>query len=183
MAITEALMTIEEFAALPDTGTSTELVRGRIIEVPPTNFFHGIVCGKIAFFLQLAVERQGSGRVVTNDSGVVTQRDPDSVRGPDVAYYSAARIPPVGRWTGYPEFAPDLVVEVRSPSDRWGELLAKAAEFLRAGVLVVVLLDPETRSACVVEADRAPRNLGPEDTLTFPDLLGDFAVVVGRIFD
>ena len=183
MATVAALLTAEEFAALPNDGPSTELVRGEIIEVPPTKFLHGLVCAEISFLLASAARQLGSGRVIGNDSGVITQRNPDSVRGPDVAFYSAAKVPPVEQRKGYPAIPPDLVVEVRSPSDRWAKLVQKAGEYLDAGVLVVVLLDPDARSAHVFEADRAPRVLGPEDTLTFPDLLGDFAVVVGRIFD
>ncbi len=183
MAIADALLTVEEYTALPDAGQRTELVRGRIVEVPPPGYVHGKICVEMIFLLTLVVKRQGSGQVVGNDSGIITQRDPDSLRGADVAYLRSGESSSRSRRTqGYPSLPPDLVVEVRSPSDRWSELLQKAAEYLAAGVLVVVLLDPDTRSAHVFEADRPKRVLGPEDTLTVPDLLGDFAVVVGRIF-
>jgi len=183
MATATALLTIEEYLALPDTGTPTELVRGRIIEVPPPQPLHCMICCEFARVLANHVVERRLGRVMTNDSGVITHRNPDSLRGADVAFYRAAKLPPIANWTGYFDFPPDLVVEVRSPSDRWSEMVHKAGEYLAAGVLVVVLLDPDTRSAHVFEADRAPRVFGPQDTLTFPDLLGDFAVVVGRIFD
>ena len=183
MATVEALMTAEEFAAMPDTGVRTELVLGRIIEMPPPKPLHGLVCLQIARLLGNHVADRGLGRVLTNDSGVITHRNPDSLRGADVAFYAAAKLPPIDQWTGYFAFPPDLVVEVRSPSDRWTEVLDKVVEYLAAGVRVVAVLDPELRSAHVFEADRAPRIPGPDDTLTFPDLLSDFAVVVGRIFD
>ncbi len=183
MATATALLTAEEFAALPDTGPNTELVRGRIIELPPTNFLHGLVCGQILIQLGNAASRSGLGRVIANDSGVVTQRDPDSVRGPDVAYYSNAKIPPAEKQRGYPEQPADLIVEVRSPSDRWSKMVQKAAEYLAAGVLIVMVLDPDTKSAHVFHADQPTRVLGPDETLTFPDLLPDFAVRVGSIFE
>jgi len=183
MATVATLMTIEEYLALPETGTRTELVRGVVIELSRPGYEHGKICIEISFLITLFVKQSGSGRVIGNDSGIITHRDPDSLRGADVAYYSAVKANAIGVQKGYPNLAPDLVVEVRSPSDRWSEMVHKAGEYLAAGVLVVVLLDPDTRSAHVFEADRAPRAFGPQDTLTFPDLLGDFAVVVGRIFD
>ena len=185
MAIAEALalLTVEQYAAMPDEATPSELVEGRIIEVPPPGYEHGKICARISRLIGNQVEDGGLGEVVTNDSGIITRRDPDTVRGADVAFYSAPKVPPSDQVSGYPAIPPDLVVEVRSPSDRWADLLTKAAEYLAAGVLVVVVLDPETRAAHIFEADRPNRVLGPEDVLTFPDLLGDFAVVVGRIFD
>ena len=178
-----ALMTLAEFAVMPDDGPQTELVRGKVIELPPTNFIHGLVCVEIATLLSIAAKQLGSGRVIGNDSGVITHRDPDSVRGPDVAYYSNAKIPPLDHWRGYPDLPPDLVVEVRSPSDRWTTMVQKAAEYLAAGVLMVVILDPDTRSAHLFDAEQPPRVLGPDENLTFPGLLEGFSVRVGSIFE
>lgn len=183
MTTVTALLTAAEFAELPSTGPRTELVRGRIIELPPTNFLHGLICGQMAFQLMVVAKHHDSGRVITNDSGVVTERDPDTLRGPDVAYYRNAKIPPIEKRQGYPDQPPDLVVEVRSPSDRWSEMLRKATEYLAVGVLVVVVLDPETRSAHSFQADQPERVFGPDEMLTFPDLLPDFAVRVGSIFE
>ena len=178
-----ALVTIEQYAAMPDEATRSELVEGRIIEVPPPRYLHGRICARISRLIGNHVADEALGEVVTNDSGIITRRDPDTVRGADVAFYSAPKVPPSDQVSGYPAIPPDLVVEVPLTSDRWADLLTKAAEYLAAGVLVVVVLDPDTRSAHVFEADRPNRVLGPDDVMTFPDLLGDFAVVVGRIFD
>ncbi len=183
MATVEALVTLEEFAAMPDNGVRTELVRGRIIKVPPPGYLHGQIVIEIASLLRAVVKRLGLGRVIGGDSGIITHRNPDTLRGADVAYYSAAKIPPEGQKKGYPNLPPDLVIEVRSPSDRGTEIVRKVEEYLAVGVLIVVVLDPDTRSAHMFEADRPTRVLGPDDTLTFPDLLGDFAVVVGQIFE
>ncbi len=183
MATATALLTIEEYLAPPDDGTSTELVRGRIIEMPPPGSLHGRFAFRFGYHLGHHVIERGLGEIITNDSGVITHRDPDSLRGPDVAYHPAAKLPPMQDWPTYFAFVPDLIAEVRSPSDRWIEVLQKASEYLTAGELVVVLLDPPTRSVHVFREDQPPQKFGPEDTLTFPNLLGDFAVVVGRIFD
>ena len=183
MATATALMTFEEYASLPDDGTWTELVRGRIVEVPPPQPVHGRVCFRIARILGNFVVERNLGEVLTNDTGVITRRDPDTLRGADVAFYQAGRLPPVERWTGYFAIPPDLVVEVRSPSDRWAEILEKVTEYLAVGVQVVVVLDPGPRSATLFAGDQAPRTLGPDDSLTLPGLLEGFAVRVGSIFE
>ena len=102
-----------------------------------------------------------------------------------MAFYAAAKVPPLddGRWQKYLPLPPDLVAEVRSPGDSWREMLAKAAEYLAAGVLVVVLIDDRTRSAHVIRANQPPTVLGPDDELTVPDLLGAFALRIGALFE
>lgn len=93
MATAEALLTIDEYAELPDDGRRTELVRGRLIELTQPNFLHGYVCSEMSFLLNAWVKAQGLGRVIGNDSGVITEHDPDTLRGADVAYYSFERLP------------------------------------------------------------------------------------------
>ena len=183
MAIAEALLRLEDYLSLPDTGTRTELVQGRIIEMPPPEPKHGRFCGKIAMFVGIYVYEHQLGEVISNDAGVITRRNPDSLRGPDIAFYSQAKLPSNDTWEGYFDFVPDLVFEVRSPSDRWSEMVQKAGEYLAAGVPIVVVLNPDTKSAHIFEGDQAPRILGPEDTLSFPGILDGFALVVGRIFE
>ncbi len=124
----ERLMTAEEFLAQPDDGRRTELVRGRIVELPPTNFLHGVICSKLVAILNVFVSERNLGWVLCNDSGVITRRNPDSVRSPDVSFFSYQRIPKESPPEGYPEAAPELVFEVRSPSDRWQAITAKAGE-------------------------------------------------------
>jgi Uma2 family endonuclease len=122
------------------------------------------------------------GHVLCNDSGVITERDPDTVRGADVAFYSDAKVPRGKIRKGYLDVVPDLVVEVRSEDDRWRDILAKVHEYLDAGVGVVIVLDPDPEGAHVFRPDQPPRQLGPDDELTVPDLLGDFRVAVRRFF-
>ena len=87
------LMTVEEYVALPDDGRLTELVRGRIVEMPSPKPAHGYVCVNVSSVLRSHVRSRKLGRVVSNDSGVITERDPDSMRGPDVAFYSFDVVP------------------------------------------------------------------------------------------
>lgn len=106
------------------------------------------------------------------------------MRGPDISYCSYDRLPrgPVPDDYGEGTQVPELVVEVRSPSDRWPEVLAKAAEYLKANVLVVVVLDPETESALVVTGDQPPRRLDRDEELSVPEVLEEFQVPVRRFF-
>jgi Uma2 family endonuclease len=178
------LMTVAEFARLPDTGTPSELVRGRVVQMNPPKPYHGWICANVVGLLSNHVKAQDLGYVLGNDSGVVTERDPDTLRGADVAFYSFAKVPrdSLSR-TDYLEVPPDLVIEVLSPDDRWRRVLAEVAEYLNAGVGVVGVLDPEGRTFHLYEGDRAVRVLAEDDELTLPDLLGDFRVAVRRFLD
>jgi Uma2 family endonuclease len=183
MATIEALMTAELFGQRPDPGHPEELICGRIVAMPPPGRRHGTVCLKAGRIFGNWVEDHDLGHTLSNDSGVVTERDPDTVRGADVAYYSYARLPKGAVSAGYGPEVPEIVVEVLSPSDRWSEVLIKVTEYLEAGVLVVVVLDPESRFAHVFGVDVAPQILKGDDELTFPGILEGFAVRVGRFFE
>ncbi len=178
------LLTAEEFAQRPDPGHPEELVRGRIVAMPPTGRRHGQVCSRADRILGNFADAHDLGHVLSNDAGVITRRGPDSVRGPDVAFYSYGRLPKGPLDKKYGPEVPELVIEVRSPDDRWRDLHAKVAEYLTAGVTAVIVLDPDANTAHVFHADQPTRVLGPEDTLTLADILGaDFQIVVGRFFD
>jgi Uma2 family endonuclease len=183
MSIAEALITADEYCDLPDDGRRTELVRGRIIELSRPTFLHGIACARMAFVIMTWLSQRDLGRVVTNDTGILTQRDPDTLRGTDVACYSFARLPRHENPKKYPDVAPDLVVEVKSPWDRWREIPIKVGEYLDLEVPVVCVLDPETKSAHLYHADRPVRTLNPDDELTFPECLPDFRVLVRTLFE
>jgi Uma2 family endonuclease len=178
-----AVLTAEQFAARPDPGYPEELVRGRIVPMPVPNPRHGEICGQAYFLLRIHIAAQDLGRLPSNDSGVVTERGPDTVRGAGVSFYGDARVPKGPLPDRYLDVPPDLVVEVLSPSDRWPKVLAKVAEYLDAGTTVVLVLDDERRMAQLFPADGTTRSLGAEDELTIPDLLGEFRVRVGQFFE
>jgi Uma2 family endonuclease len=114
---------------------------------------------------------------------VITERGPDTVRGADIAYYSYSRLPKGTLPSGYGPEVPELIVEVCSENDRWLEILDKVSEYLSAGVLAVVVLDPEPRIAHVFSADQPPRALKSEEELLLPGILENFRVRVGRFFE
>jgi Uma2 family endonuclease len=182
MATATALLTAEEFGSRPDPGYPEELVHGRIVTMPPPTPRHGQVCGETYYLFRGYADQHDLGHVLCNDSGVITERDPDTVRGADVSFYSYAKVPRGRIPKGYLDVVPDLVVEVRSEDDRWKDIEAKVKEYPDAGVGVVIVLDPDPEKAHVFRPDQPPRELGPDDELTVPDLLGDFRVAVRRFF-
>jgi len=177
------LLTSEEYGRLTYDGRRTELVRGRIVEMNRPFTSHGFFLSRVNALIWSFVENHELGRVVGGDAGVVTQQDPDTVRGPDLAFYSYQRIPRGPLPEGYWPVSPELVVEIRSQSDRWKDILQKVAEYLNANVLTVAVVDPGTQRVHVYSADQEAAILGRMDLLTFPDILPGFEVVVGRLFE
>src|SRR5262249_22563256 len=137
----------------------------------------------IARFLGNFADEHDVGHVLTNDSGVVTERDPDTVRGADVAFYGYDQVPRGPLPRRYLPVAPRLVFEVRSPTDRWNDVLAKVSEYLRAGVLVVCVVDDPREQIHVFQPEDAPAILSGDDEFTLPDLLPGFRVAVRRFFE
>lgn len=178
-----ALLTAEQFGERPDPGHPEELVRGRIVPMPVPKPRHGQICGNAYYHLRSYIDPHDLGHVLCNDSGVVTERGPDTVRGADVAFYSYGRVPGGPMTPGYLGVVPELVVEVTSPGDRWPKVLAKVAEYLEAGVGLVVVLDGEGVLARVFRADGTTTTLGPDDEFAAPDLLPGFSIAVRRFFE
>jgi len=177
-------ITAEEYARLPETSRPTELVRGEVVEMNVPIPKHGYVCLKTARLLGNFVDDNDLGWVFGNDSGVITERNPDTLRGPDVWYVSYEKLPKGPLPDEYLDVVPDLVIEVLSPDDRWSKVLGKVAEYLNIGVPTVCVLDPADRTAeLLFPDDRKPRTLTVEDELTFPEALPGFSVRVGKLFE
>ena len=128
------LLTAEEFMAADLGEGNFELVRGEVVEVPPAMPDHGRVCMKASFVLETYGRQTGLGYALTNDSAVLTERGPDTVRGPDVCFYSHTRWPESQLGDGLPPVPPDLAVEVVSPRNHPSEMLRKISEYLAVGV-------------------------------------------------
>ena len=176
-----ASMTAEEFAER-HAGEFVELTAGGIKELPVPGAEHGFLCATITRLIGNHAHERQLGRVMSNDSFVKTRSNPDTVRGPDVCFYSFDRLPKGRLPKGLLDVPPDLVFEVRSPSDTWTDVFTKVGEYLDAGIPVVVL-DPETCSASVYRpGGELQRILHNSDELTLPELPG-FAVRVSELFE
>jgi len=176
-------MTVEEFAALPPTDTFTELVRGVVVESPLRGFRHGVVCANVGFALFDYVRPRKLGWACSNNVGVITRRNPDTVRGPDLVFISNERLPSISKVHGYAEQPPELVVEVRSPEDRLWQLTKKVAEYLDAGVEAVCVVNPQEKIVSIVSRGFAARVLTESDELTLPEVFADFRVPVQAFFE
>ncbi len=182
---TEALLTVEEFFDFVNRPENEEkwfeLVRGQVIELTPPMRRHGVVCARVGSVLANYTFERGSGHVTSNNSGVVLERAPDTVRGPDVAVYddasTFAELHPK-----YGEVPPLLAVEVLSPNDRPGKVLDKFADYLRTGVRLVWVIDPETRKVSVHRPNKSPHTVGEHEELTGEDVLPDLRCRVADIF-
>lgn len=179
----EALLTAEAFAAREGDGSISELIQGEVVRMTPPGARHGQICAEAVWILRGFTREHDLEHVLSNDSGVITTRNPDSVCGADVAFYSYARLPKGALTSGYPAVGPDLVVEVLSPNDRWPAVLAKVTEYLAADVAVVVVLDDSTTTAHVYHRDAAPQSFPADAGLSLPQTLPGFSIPVRRFFE
>jgi Uma2 family endonuclease len=182
-AVEIPLLSAEEFVSRYD-GQPVELAKGIVEELEmPMSGLHGKACARMTVQLTNYADRMNSGHVISNDTWIRTIRSPDSVRGPDVFFVSYARQPKGSLTDGMIEATPELVVEVRSPSDPWSKVLTKTLEYLDSKVSVVVILDPATKSAIIYRDNEPPKTYSTEQVLTVPDILPGFSVNVGSLFE
>ena len=180
MAILETLITAEQLIQMPAV-EHCELIRGELIKMSPTGLEHGRVANRISVRLGLYVEERQLGIVTTAEAGFQISHNPDTVRAPDIAFISAARVPK-NPTAGFFDGPPDLAVEVLSPNDRAGDVLAKIQEWLQAGCRMVWLVDPSTRTVTVYHDRRNAQVLAEKDTISGDDLLPGFLVPVAEFF-
>jgi Uma2 family endonuclease len=177
-----ALLTAEQFAQQYGNRYA-ELVKGVVKELPMPFTKHGKICATMTRLLGNHAADKDLGHVVCNDSFVKTRSNPDTIRAPDIGYYSYARLARGEVPDGLLAVAPDLVVEVRSPSDTWTEMFAKVSEYLGVGVRVVIVVDAATTSASVYRAEELQQIFHNGDELTVPDVLPGFTLRVSRLFE
>jgi Uma2 family endonuclease len=158
-----------------------ELVGGELFVMSPAGFDHGRYASRIVAALDNYVTSRGLGVVTTAEAGFQIARNPDTVRAPDVAFVRANRIPP-GGVKGFFQGAPDIAVEVVSPTDRAGEVAEKVQDWLQAGCAMVWVVDPENGTVAVYCSRNGREILAIGDLLTGGDVLPEFSMPVARIF-
>lgn len=176
------LLTAEEFAALPLTGLRSELIEGELRTMPPTFEDHGEVTMRLSVILGQYVLAQRLGKLYAAETGFLIARNPDTVRAPDIAFIQQARLSSPRSAPRWVPVIPDLVVEVVSSGDRPSEVGAKVEMWLAAGVRLVWVVTPETRTIEVHSAQSAPITLTENDTLEGADVVPGFSTPVAEIF-
>ena len=183
MAITPKLMTWQELAQLPDDGMRYELVRGVLLTMAPPFDDHGRLADRIGRSLERYVDDHRLGEVRRSEVGFLLTTSPDTVRAPDVAFVSNQLRESRGRFRGYFPGSPDLVVEVVSANDRYGDVDKKVREWLEHGAKLVFVVNPRRRSVGVHQPGQPIRVLGIDDTLSGEDVVPGWSMAVRDLFD
>jgi Uma2 family endonuclease len=174
-------ITGEELLAMGDIGPC-ELVDGRIVPMVPTGHEHGSIEFNLGRLLGNFVAERKLGWISGGEVGIYTRRNPDRVRGADLAFVSRERSP-VRPAKGFLTIAPDLVVEIMSPDDRWQEVRQKLAEYFAIGVRSVWVVEPERRAVLVYRSLTHMQEIGKGDMLTGEGVLDGFSLPVAELFE
>ncbi|MBX3055478.1 MAG: Uma2 family endonuclease [Anaerolineae bacterium] len=178
--VSPKLITGEELYAMGDIGPS-ELVKGEIKYLMPTGHPHGYIENIIGALLYIYSKTHPIGRALSGEVGIYTRRNPDTVRAADVAFISHKRLAQA-QTEGYLNVAPELVVEIMSPTNTWSEVQKKLAEYFAVGVLMVWVVDPQLEQIHVYRSPEQMKLLRKEDRLVGDDVLPGFQVELTEIF-
>ena len=178
MSVGTRPLTAEELLAMPDDGMRHELARGELTTMVPPGSEHGFIALTIGAHLRAHVQAHDLGRAFV-ETAYILSRQPDTVRAPDVSYLRKSRLL-AGR--GYYPGAPDVAVEVMSPTDRRAEVEAKTREYLAAGTPMVIVVDTEKRTA-TVHIPTATTHLGIDDVIDGGDVVPGWKLPLREIFE
>lgn len=177
----DGLITAEMLFDMPDD-VRAELREGKLIDMTAPGSEHGDVTMRLGARIHMHGEDNDLGRTFAAETGFILARDPDTVRAPDIGFVSKARVSLIGT-SGYVQCAPDLAVEVLSPSNTSREMLVKIADYFAAGTQRVWVVNPRSRTVTIYEnATQDVHVLQASDTLDGDDLLPGFSVPVAKLF-
>src|SRR2546423_4230606 len=175
-------ITAEELLAMPDDGWRYELVKGELFQMAPTGDEHGQVTMELATALHRHVKEHELGRVYAAETGFKLESNPDTVRAPDVAFVRRELVETTGKLTGYRPGAPDLAVEVLSPSDRTAKVEAKVRQWIESGARMVWVVSPKLHTVTVYSSLIDFVTLTEKDSLDGGDVIPGFQMRVAEIF-
>ena len=181
MVAKTAGVTAAELLDMPEDGYRYELVRGELRKMAPAGAEHGELAVNIIISLGNYVKANNLGKVYPTETGFWIGSDPDHVRAPDAAFVRRERLT-AGRVTGYWPGPPDLAVEVISPNDRYTEVEEKVADWLAAGVQLVVLVNPRNRTVTRRTPGESPVILTEDDILEGGAVIPGWQMAVRDIF-
>lgn len=176
------LITADELLQHVSDWPRGELIRGVFCEMPSPGIEHGRIIARLVAYIFNFVEPARLGTVLTGDPGIWVEKDPDTVRAPDAAFYSAERMAINARIPGYAEIVPDIVIEVVSPTDRVTEVNDKAQMWLGAGVRLVWVVWPNWQTVEVHRPGESVVELSGDAALEGLDILPGFSAPISDIF-
>ena len=176
------LMTAEDLARLPDDGCQYELVKGVLRRMAPASFRPSNVAMRIAIEIGAYAKEHGLGELTGADGGYILERGPDTVLAPDVAFVRAERLPSAAEQEHFAPIAPDLAIEVVSPSDRMRKVNEKVDHYLAAGVPLVWVFHPRRRTVTVRRPNQPPHVLREGDELDGEDILPGFRLPIADVY-
>ena len=175
------LLTADDLLRLDSQGIRGELIRGVLHETMPAGLRHGEVVAALLAMFWIHIRPRRLGRIFGSDTGVILETNPDTVREPDAAFVSAERLPLDVEISGYCPVAPDLVAEIKSPSDSEQAVEDKATMWLSHGVRMALVINPEAGTIRVRQPNLPPVILGMDDALDVSDVLPGFSCSVREI--
>ncbi len=167
---------------MPDDGVRHELLRGELRTLTKPGLEHGRVAANVGILLGVHARQTGSGLTVAAETGFLLARAPDTVRAPDAAFISKKRAEQAGRTVKYFPGAPDLAVEVVSPSDTFHEVEDKSLEWIAAGAIAVLVIDPAKQTATVYRDKGDVHVYSVGEIVDLNDAVPDFSVAVSELF-
>ncbi|MCS7273729.1 MAG: Uma2 family endonuclease [Fimbriimonadales bacterium] len=170
--------TEQDLLQLPDDGRKYELVNGRL-QVVPTGARHGWIGLKLAAKVYAVLP----DTMRAFDSSTGFRMASGNIRSPDLSVMSISRLPAGEIPTGFADGAPDLAIEIVSPSENLSDLLQKVGEYFESGAREVWLLFPERKQVYRLRAPLEVEVLNENDVLTGGELLPEFKVRVGELFE
>ncbi len=173
-------MTADELLAMPDDGFRYELVRGELRKMPPAGYDHGLFAGNIHLSIGYHLKTNRLGRVTTDNGFLLA---PDHVRAPDVGFVLAERAREPGATPGYFPGPPDIAVEVISPSDRYGDVEEKVEDWLAAGTLAVIVVNPRNHTVRIHRPGMDANQLTEDDALEVAEVIPGWRMPVREIFE
>ena len=182
MSTITGTITADVLLAMPEDGNRYELIGGELMMMSPAGGQHGILAARILRKLGNFVEDAGLGAVFAAETGFLLTSNPDTVRAPDVAFVCRQRLDDVGPVTGYWPGAPDLAVEVLSPSDSYSQVEEKALCWLDSGCRMVLVVDPQQEHITVYESRDRIRVLDIDATLDGGTVVPGWSVPVAEVF-
>jgi len=159
-----------------------ELVKGELRTMAPAGFDHGLIIVNLTLLLGSHVQAHKLGFVAGAETGYALTRNPDTVRGADVSFVTAARVEALGRPKAFWPGAPDLAVEVLSPTDRAEEVDEKVDDYLAAGTRLVWVVNPKRRTVTVYHPGADPVIVRVNETLDGEDVVPGFRCSLAEVF-